>query len=221
MPLLKQITLTQLVMHKKVDKAESERRCIVTGQSFPPEKMIRFVVGPENQVVPDLEEKLPGRGFWLSAERDMVNTACSKQLFNKAARVKVTVSPTLADDLEALLARRCLDRVALARRAGQAVGGFDRVSERLKSGGGKWRGGILLAASDGAADGREKIKRLADGMDVISLFDMVELGHAIGSERTVHLIIESGGLAKTLRRDARRLAGFRVAELRDTKDDSI
>jgi hypothetical protein len=212
-------------MHKEKSpksKAGPERRCIVAGCSFPPEKMIRFVVGPDNQIVPDLDEKLPGRGFWLSAERHMVNTACEKKLFNKAARCSVTVEPDLTDALEAMLARRCLDRVSLARRAGQAIGGYDRVAERLKAGGGKWRGGILLAASDGAADGRKKIKRLADNMDVISLFTSSELGNAIGTERTVHLIIESGGLAKTLRRDARRLAGFRQQDTaQDTAQDTI
>jgi len=195
----------------KAEKAETQRRCIVSGDSQKPEKLIRFVVGPDNQIVPDLEEKLPGRGFWLSAARDMVNTACDKQLFNKAARCKVEVSATLAEDLENLLVRRCLDRVALARRAGQSVGGFDRVCEKLRQTSGKWRGGILLAASDGAEDGRKKTRRLAEEkeMDVISLFSAQELGAAIGNERTVHLIIESGGLARTLRRDAARLAGFR------------
>jgi uncharacterized protein len=204
-------------MHK-TSATESERRCIVAGLSFPPEKLIRFVVGPDNQIVADLEEKLPGRGFWLSADLDMVNTACDKKLFNKAARCSVTVSASLAEDLENLLVRRCLDRVALARRARQAVGGFDRVTEKLKAGG-KWRGGILLAASDGAADGRNKIRRLAEGMDVISLFSAAELGSAIGSERTVHLIIESGGLARTLRRDTGRLAGFRRDAGLDDGDD--
>lgn len=178
-----------------------------------PDKLIRFVVGPDNSVVPDLEEKLPGRGFWLSADRDMVNTACKKRLFHKAARCSVKVSATLVEDLEALLVRRCLDRIAMARRAGQVVAGYDRVCDKLRKGGGKWRGGVLMAASDGAEDGRKKVRRLAEDMSVISLFSMAELGSAIGSERTVHLILESGGLAKGLRRDTKRLSGFRqVAE---------
>ncbi len=191
------------------ESSGSVRRCIASGRSFPPEQLIRFVVGPDNQIYPDLEEKLPGRGFWLSAERDMVNTASSKQLFKKAARCDVHVSATLADELEALLVQRCLNRIALARRAGQAVGGYDRVSEKLRQPKGRWRNGIVLAAHDGATDGRQKIRRLAKELEIISLFSAKELGGAIGSERTVHLIIESGGLARTLKRDARRLAGFR------------
>lgn len=195
---------------KSGDETQStERKCIVTGECHPPEQLIRFVVGPEGNVVPDLESRLPGRGFWLSAHRDMINTACAKRLFAKAARQPVKVSETLADDVEALLVRRCLDRISMARRAGQAVAGFDRVGEWLRRANSRKRGGVLFSASDGAAGGRDKIERLADGMTVVSMFSTTELGGAVGSERTVHLVVASGGLAKALIKDTQRLAGFR------------
>ncbi len=189
----------------------AERKCIVTGKSLPHEELIRFVVGPEGNVVPDLESRLPGRGFWLSAHRDMIHTACAKRLFAKAARQPVKVSDTLADDVEALLVRRCLDRISMARRAGQAVAGFDRVGEWLRRSNSRRQGGILFSASDGAAGGRRKVERLADGMEIVSMFSMAELGGAVGSERTVHLVVASGGLAKALLKDTRRLTGFRQA----------
>lgn len=197
------------------NKQDAIRKCIVTGEAHPSDELIRFVVGPEGDVVPDLESRLPGRGFWLSAHRDMINTACAKRLFAKAARQQVTVSDTLADEIEALLARRCLDRISMARRAGQAVAGFDQVSEMLKRSGAKARGGILFSASDGAADGKRKIERLATDMTVVSLFDTTELGGAVGSERTVHLVVAPGGLAKALRKDTRRLGGFRQLSAND------
>ena len=191
------------------DAHSTERKCIVTGESRPQEELIRFVVGPDDNVVPDLESRLPGRGFWLSAHRDMINTACAKKLFSKAARQPVKVSDTLADDVEGLLARRCLDRISMARRAGQAVAGFDRVGEWLRRPNARRRGGVLFSACDGAAGGRDKIERLAEGMTVVSMFNTTELGGAIGSERTVHLVVAAGGLAEALKRDARRLTGFR------------
>lgn len=103
----------------------------------------------------------------------------------------------------------------MARRAGQAVAGFDQVSEWLKRSAAKARGGILFSASDGAADGKRKIERLAKDMTVVSLFTTTELGSAVGSERTVHLVVASGGLAKALRKDTRRLSGFRQVTAND------
>ncbi len=183
------------------------RKCIVSGCSFPQQGLIRFVVGPDGFVVPDLEERLPGRGFWLSADPDMINTACAKQLMNKAAQQKVEFSATLADDVERLLVRRCLDRISLARRAGQAVAGFEKVSIWLRRNG--HEGSVILEANDGASGGKEKIRRLARQASVVDVFSTAELGGAMGSERTVHLVIAPGGLADGVLRESQRLAGFR------------
>ncbi|MBX9634346.1 MAG: DUF448 domain-containing protein, partial [Magnetospirillum sp.] len=101
------------------------RRCIATATVRPKGELLRFVVSPDGEVVPDLERRLPGRGIWLSARRDVVNTAVTKRLFAKAARRAVVVPQDLADRVEALLLRRCLDVLGLARRAGHAVCGFE------------------------------------------------------------------------------------------------
>lgn len=188
---------------------DPERRCIATGRRRPRGEMIRFVLDPDGRVVPDLDGRLPGRGFWLSADRDVLNTACAKRLFSKAARRPVVVPDGFVADVERLLVRRCLDRIGLARRAGQAVAGFEKVRERLRSARDAVAGGVLLTACDGSEDGRGKIGRLATGLRVIDLFSAAELGAATGRERAVHVLLSPGGLANALVRDAERLAGFR------------
>ena len=110
-----------------------ERRCIVTSEVKPKAELLRFVLSPQGEVVPDIGSRLPGRGIWLCASRDVVNTAVAKRLFAKAARRAAIVPADLADRLEVLLARRCLDALGLARRAGQAVCGFEKVRAELKA----------------------------------------------------------------------------------------
>jgi len=134
-----------------------ERRCIVTRERRPRRRLIRFVLDMDGQVIPDVDEKLPGRGLWLSPGRDMVEMAASRRAFARAARRPVTVPPDLADRVEGLLVRRCLNLLGLARRGGQVVTGFEKVRARLREG----SVGVLLAASDGAADGRAKVVALA------------------------------------------------------------
>ena len=181
------------------------RRCIVTGRVLSIELLIRFVVGPDGVVVPDIEARLPGRGIWLSAERDMVNTAVAKNLFAKAFRRKVMVSADLSERIATLLLRRCLERIGLARRAGQVVTGFEKVRGELKAG----RGAVLLAAADGSVDGREKVRALAPKLPLIEVLRSDELGAAFGRSRAVHALLATGRLAKTLEIDAARLAGMR------------
>jgi predicted RNA-binding protein YlxR (DUF448 family) len=184
------------------------RRCIVTGNVGPTEGMIRFVVGPEQQLVPDIEGRLPGRGMWLSARRDVVNSAVAKSAFAKAARQKLAVPPDLADRLEALLRRRCLDLIGLARRAGQAIAGYDKVRAELKAG----RGAVLLAARDGAPDGLRKLRVLAPLLPAVSVLSAAELGMAFGRDHAVHGLLLPGNLAKRLLIEAERLAGMAGAD---------
>ena len=142
----------------------------------------------------------------MSAERGMIHTACAKNLFAKAARAKVNIPADLADRVEGLLAKRCLNHVGLARRAGEAVSGFGKVEAWLKSG---KPAGVLMAAADGAEDGLAKVRAWAAKTPVIVALDANELGQAFARERAVHVIVAPGRLAHNLLVDAGRLEGLR------------
>lgn len=182
------------------------RRCIVSGDEMPKDRMVRFVVDPTGEIVADIEARLPGRGFWLSARRDVIHTASVKNPFARAARAKVKVPADLADRVEGLLARRCLDLIGMARRAGQAVSGFEKVETWLKSG---RPAGVLLAAADGAEDGRAKVLSWAGETPVVDALDGEELGQAFSRERAVHAIVAPGRLAEKLLASASRLESLR------------
>ncbi len=183
----------------------SLRKCIVSGEARPRDRMIRFVAGPAGELVPDLDEKLPGRGIWLSAERDMVNTALAKDLFSGAARRKLNIPAGLVDALESLMVRRCLDFLGLARRTGGVVAGFEKTAAWL----GEGKAGVLLQALDGAPGGREKVRALAGNLPMVSAFTAQELGHALGRDHVVHVMVADGSLAESLIREAGRLMAFR------------
>lgn len=195
---------SQDTMHERGDKTPL-RRCIVSNQRRPASQMVRFVVGPDNMVVPDLVGRLPGRGIWLSADRNIIKTACERSLFAYAARQKVHVDGELADLVETLLARRCTELLGLARRAGEAVAGFVKVQGWLRNG----KAAFLVAASDGAKDGREKLRREARNLPEINILRAAEIGVAFGREESVHAALVSGGLADKFFETATRLSGFR------------
>ena len=199
------ITAAQTGPCEEVDEAGPLRRCLVTGEVRAKAELIRFVVAPDGKLVPDLAGRLPGRGLWLSARRDIVAAAVTKRLFARAARAAVLVDDDLADRLEALLAGRCRDDIGLARRAGQAVHGFAKVEAALAGG----RAAVLVAASDGAADGRGKLKTLAPDLPRVEVLTGAELAAAFGREHVVHAALMPGRLAQALVSDAARLAGFR------------
>ena len=187
--------------------------------------MIRFVVGPERALVPDLAATLPGRGMWLSARGDVIETARAQgglgRAFARAARGPVIVPPDLPAELEAALTRRIGELIGLARRAGQAVAGFDKAREWLRTG----RARVILQASDGSAAERA---RFLSGADVagaggsganasgdgasVAVWDPLPagvLGRVFGRDHVVHVAIAPGRLAEKLAVEAARLSGLR------------
>ena len=184
-----------------------ERRCLASGRIAPKGSLIRLVVGPDGKVVTDLDAKLPGRGHYLAPERAVVERAEAKGLIRRATGGEV--EPGLAGRLETLLVRRLVERIALARKAGKAVAGFEKVREHLKAGG--TGGAVLLEASDGAADGRAKLVPLAPGATVVDCLTASELAQAFGREHTVHGFVARGAFAERIVREAERLGGLRTA----------
>ena len=187
---------------------EAQRRCIASGSVFSRAALLRFVVAPDGTLVPDLSGRLPGRGLWLSPRRDMIEKACSRNLFAKAAKAPVTVPHDLSRQLVTLLRRRCLDLLGLAARAGQIAGGFEKVRGQLKAG----KVGLLLQAVDGAEDGRRKLRQLAAYQDPpVSVFEVLraeDLGKALGRQSWTHLAVMPGRIAERLEQDLTRLAGL-------------
>lgn len=182
------------------------RQCLVTRACLEPAALIRFVVSPEGEIVPDLAAKLPGRGLWVSADAGSVDKAARRNLFARAARAPVRVSEDLAAIVEARLGARVLDFIGLAARAGDVAAGFVAVCAALKAG----APAVLLEARDGRPDGRRKLAgRLRGAPLLIGCFTADELGLALGRESVVHAALKPGRPAERVMDEARRLSGFR------------
>ena len=186
------------------DRETPERRCIVTGDVKPKAGLIRFVVGPDEMVVPDLAHKLPGRGLWVAADRAILDQAVKKNAFSRAARSQVQVPDGLAQIVEDGLARRLIELVSLARKAGLSVAGFEKVKDWLAQG----RAKVLLQATDGSERGKGKLWT-PEGGRYFAVLTASELGLAFGREHVIHGALAAGGLTKRVVEDAARLAGFR------------
>ncbi len=181
-----------------------ERQCIVTRQSFPKDQLIRFVIGPDNQVVPDINGKLPGRGLWLKADRQVLSRAIQNYSFKKAAKQNVVVPDHLPAQVERAFRDQCLNLISLANRAGEVAAGFEKVLQILRSG----KAGVYVSASAADSDSRKKIESLLKSAPVVTLFSEEELGRCVGRDSATHLVIRPGGLCDKFLSYTRRLEGL-------------
>jgi uncharacterized protein len=198
-----------------VPKPEPERTCIVTREAKPASELMRFVLGPDGTVVPDLRGKLPGRGAWLTPTAAAVAVAMKKRAFSRAFKAETKVPADLVDAINAALVRDVKGALALANKAGAVVTGFGKVESAIASGG----IAALLHAREAAEDGRRKLaaalrKREGELISGISVFDDLpgdDLDVALGRVHVIHAALLAGPGSEGCLARWRRLRGFRGA----------
>jgi uncharacterized protein len=210
----------------RTDRSATVRMCAVTRQVRPIDELIRFVVSPQGEVVPDLKRKLPGRGLWVSASRGAVAEAVGRNHFNKGFKRDLRVNQALASDTEALLIRSAVEALAMAAKAGQVVSGFGKVEEALEPR--QVRGAVraLIHASDGAADGIRKLDAQLDALvrqntgngdesrnfPVITALTSEQLDLALGRSNVIHAALLAGPASKTFLSRSQILVRYRMAD---------
>ncbi|MBD3665275.1 RNA-binding protein [Sulfitobacter aestuariivivens] len=184
-----------------------ERKCIATGDVQPKYGLVRFVAGPEGQVVPDILGKLPGRGIYVAADRGALDLAVKKKLFSRGAKQPVGVPDGLADEVEKQLSRRVVDLISLQRKSGRAVAGYEKVKGWLQT----EEAEVLIQAVDGSGRGKSKLSTPHYG-HYIGWLTADELGLAFGRQTVIHAALASGGLTQRVVEEAQRLKGVRQKE---------
>jgi predicted RNA-binding protein YlxR (DUF448 family) len=202
----------------RTEKSATMRMCAVTRAVRPIDELIRFVVSPQGEVVPDLKRKLPGRGLWVSASRQTVAEAVRRHQFSKGFKRDVRVVPALAADTENLLIRSVIDALAMAAKAGQVVAGFGKVEDALSQG----QAQALIHASDGAADGIRKLDAIArqnagindesNQIPVVKALTSEQLDLALGRSNVVHAALLAGPASKTFLSRSQTLVRYRTAD---------
>ena len=197
----------------------NERMCIVTRERDPAEGLIRFVAGPDGEVVPDLAGRLPGRGAHVTARAALVERAARRHLFGRALRDDVRASPDLAVETGALLRDGLVRMLPLLRKSGDLVVGAGKVDGMVRSG----EAVLVLHAAEAAADGVRKIEQARHatreglGLDIPAdpLFTGDELGLAFGGDHVIHAAIRRGGGGDAFVARLRRYRSYWGEEPRD------
>jgi uncharacterized protein len=211
---------TDLDNGPRTDRSATVRMCAVTRQVRPIGELIRFVVSPQGDVVPDLKRKLPGRGLWVSASRHAVAEAVRRSQFGKGFKRDVRAAATLATDTETLLVRSAVEALAMAAKAGQVVSGFSKVEDALRLAQAQLQG--LIHASDGAADGIRKLDALvrqnagindeSNQFPVVTALTSEQLDLALGRSNVIHAALLAGPASKTFLSRSQILVRYRMAD---------
>lgn len=193
------------------------RQCALTRESKPVTELLRFALGPDDILVPDVDGKAPGRGVWISLSWAAVDQAVRKKVFARSLHQAIKVTDALADLTAMRLEQRLSGAMGLARKAGQAITGATRVRAAIVSGSVL----ALFTAQDAAVDGRDKMVRTlraGDDENPVPHFELLtssQLGLALGQENVIHAALGTGAAAKSALVRAQRLALFLADAIKD------
>lgn len=191
-------------MSESGNRTDNTRQCIITRELLPKQQLIRFVLSPDGVITPDLACKLPGRGLWVKCDMASVAQAIAKQAFSRAAKESVRIPEGLAARVEQLLAKRALDALSMARKAGNVIAGYEKVRTALEAG----KAVCLLHASDAGADGMKGLNAKARDIPIFTHFTRDQLCQITARENATHLVLTEGGASVFFIDEARRFAGF-------------
>jgi uncharacterized protein len=208
----------------RTDRSATMRMCAVTREVRPIDELIRFVVSPQGEIVPDLKRKLPGRGLWVSASRRTVAEAVRRNHFSRGFKRDIRAATTLPADTEALLVRGATEALAMVAKAGQVVSGFSKVEGALREG----QAEALIHASDGAADGIRKLDAIvrqkhgnpedSAKFPIVNVLTSAELDLALGRSNVIHAALLAGPASKTFLSRCQILVRYRMADDDKTAD---
>lgn len=191
----------------QADAGKRVRQCALTRERRPAGELIRFCLDPEGAVVPDLKNRLPGRGVWLTGTRECVSEAIRKGVFSRAFSADIKASAALAGEIEELLEHAALGRLSLANKAGLVTTGFTKVADLVARG----RAAFLIHAADAASGGREKLDRKAASLarQPVDCFNSGQLSLALGRSNVVHAAVSNGGASDSFLSAVKRLEKYR------------
>jgi predicted RNA-binding protein YlxR (DUF448 family) len=199
--------------------AGAERFCALTRSLKPVSEMIRFVVGPAGEAVPDVKRKLPGRGIWITASRDAIDEAVKRNVFARGFKRELRVTGDLAAATERLLERAALDALAMAGKAGVVIGGFAKIEAAI----GRNDVLALIHATEAAEDGKRKLMAAwhrgrtekSHEIVIIEAFGGTDLDLALNRPNVVHAALLAGPGSETFLTRVARLERFRTGNSPD------
>jgi len=201
---------------KAAHKEMAERSCVVTRMVHPPQEMIRFVLSPDGELVPDLKRKLPGRGVWVTARAKYIDQAVRKGAFGRGFKAKIIAPPDLASRIDDLLVRDALQFLALANKAGVVIAGAAKVEAAIAKRSIK----LVLHAADAGADGVRKLGQVlfrvlgdrAEAVPRIRLFDTAQMDLALGRSNVIHAALKVSAATEAFYERCQRLEHYRSSD---------
>lgn len=196
-------------MSQKRGQERPQRSCLGCREIRDRNSLIRYVLSPQGEVVPDLEARLPGRGAYTCVDSSCLETAIKRSLFNRSFRREVTVLPpeVMVAQVASLMRSRILGYLGLANRAGKIISGSSLVCDALR---GKNKPELILVAVDASVNIADKVILLASVHSVRAerMLTKEDFGAILGKSSRSAIAVRHSGFVARLVSEIERYRNF-------------
>ncbi len=196
-------------MAPKGNAEAPQRSCLGCRTSKDKSLLIRFVQTPDMEILPDLENRLPGRGAYTCIDKRCLAAAVEQRQFKRSFKHDVSVMPAeqLVEYVRQQLHGRIIGLIGLANKAGMITGGGSMVMDALK---GKKIPGLVIVATDVSAPIGAKIIYAAAVHNVPhrTVVTKDDFGAILGKAPRSAIAVASGGFVAQLVKAIDRYKNF-------------
>ena len=165
---------------------------------------IKFSLSPDNKLVPDLHDKLPGKSIWATTDKALIE--CIQE--RKDVKEHFGVSHVFTNDLlfliKKILRKKIVNSISLAKKAGYLAIGIDTIKAQLK----EKKHCLIIVAKEARS-----LKNYSFfSSNTISCFENLlyqrDLEKSTGKNNVKYVGILSKNFKKTIQVDLNKLKGF-------------
>jgi uncharacterized protein len=183
-----------------ISRHKAQRTCLGCRQALDRDKLVRYVISPQREIVIDYRGRLPGRGAYTHVDASCILAAIKRRQFDRAFEgvARTPTAEELLDLLAVQIQERIMNLLGIARKSGNVISGSQRVIEALRA---SDQVAVVLIADDISAAIGDKVAAKAEekGVSCIQLFGKDRMGQQIGKGERSVIALRVSTLSDTLK----------------------
>ena len=180
------------------------KKIFLNSSNINKDDFIKISLSPDNKLIPDLSDKLPGKSVWLPADKALIVDILRKEDLKTYFGVSKIFSSDLVSLIEMVLRKRILSSISMTKKSGVLVIGLDAIKTQLIQ-----KRHCLILVAIGAKSVADKFFFTSKTASIFeNMLEQKDLEKSTGKYNVKYVGIFSKNFKKTIQEDLNKLKGF-------------
>ena len=180
------------------------KKIFLNSSSINKDNFIKICLSPDNILIPDLCDKLPGKSVWLPADKALIVDILRDEDLKTYFGISKIYSPDLVSIIEMVLRKKIVSSISMTKKSGVLAVGLDAIKAQLIQ-----NSHCLIIVAMGAKGLANKSYFASENVSVFEgLLEQKDLEKSTGKINVKYVGVFSKNFKKTIQVDLNKLKGF-------------